>query len=129
MNDGRHYTHDASLLRSYSYHYTVHAPARSINVASVLELIWESSIELVRESLELAAGIDASRVVFHPGYFTFAEERDNAVAALQRSLAEINAFSADIGVPCSIENMGNWGFFLPADAGRLSARRRNRVLS
>ena len=118
FNDGRHYTNDVELLRSYSFDYTVHAPSRSVNVASVLEPIRKASVELVCESISLAAEIDATGVVFHPGYYTFEEEYENAVSALQQSFAEINQFAREVHVPCCVENMGNWGFFFlksPAD--------------
>ncbi|HJJ36011.1 MAG TPA: sugar phosphate isomerase/epimerase [Methanocorpusculum sp.] len=118
FNDGRHYTNDVDLLRSYPFDYTVHAPSRSVNIASVLEPIRKASVELVCESLTLAAEIKATGVVFHPGYYTFEEEYENAVSALQRSLAEIRQFARDVNVSCCVENMGNWGYFFlqkPAD--------------
>lgn len=120
MNDGLHYTQDASLLTAFSYEYTIHAPARSVNIASVLEPIRRASVELIKESLSLAAECGAKRVVFHPGYFTFKEEYDKAVSALQKSLAEINAASDGTGVPCCVENMGNWGFFFLQKAEEMS---------
>ena len=111
MNDGLHYGKDSALLSSYSYTYTVHAPARSVNIASVLEPIRRASVELVCESLSLAAACNAERVVFHPGYYTFAEEYLKAVSALSESLSEIRRFSQECGIPCCVENMGNWGYF------------------
>ena len=111
MNDGKHYTSDAALLQSYPFRYSIHAPARSVNIASVLQPIRKASVELVCESMSLAAACNASSVVFHPGYYTFEEEYDKAVVSLKQSLAEIAAFSEDIGIPCCVENMGNWGFF------------------
>lgn len=111
FNDGKHYTNDVELLRSYAYDYTIHAPSRSVNIASVLEPIRKASVELICESLTLAADCKASRVVFHPGYYTFEEEYEKAVSALQKSLAEINRFAHEVDVPCCVENMGNWGFF------------------
>jgi len=120
FNDGKHYTHDVDLLCSYSFDYTLHAPSRSVNIASVLEPIRKASVELICESLTLAADCKASRVVFHPGYYTFEEEHEKAVSALQRSLAEINRFGREVDVPCCIENMGNWGFFFLKNPSELS---------
>ena len=120
MNDGLHYTQDASLLSAYSYEYTIHAPARSVNIASVLEPIRRASVELIAESISLAAECGAKRVVFHPGYYTFEEEYGKSVASLQKSLAEIHTVSDEIGIPCCVENMGNWGFFFLQKAEELS---------
>ncbi|MDO5847073.1 MAG: sugar phosphate isomerase/epimerase family protein [Methanocorpusculum sp.] len=111
MNDGLHYTTDAALLSSFSFRYSIHAPARSVNISSVLEPIRRASVELVEESLELAAECNASHVVFHPGYYTFKEEYEKSVSALKQSLKEINRFAEETGVICCVENMGNWGYF------------------
>jgi len=111
FNDGKHYTNDSDLLCSYSFEYTFHAPSRSVNIASVLEPIRKASVELICESLALASDCKASRVVFHPGYYTYDDEYEKAVSALKRSLTEINLFAHEVNVPCCVENMGNWGFF------------------
>lgn len=111
MNDGLHYTTDAALLSSFSFRYSIHAPARSVNISSVLEPIRRASVELVDESLGLAAECSASHVVFHPGYYTFKEEYEKSVSALKTSLKEINRFAEEVGVQCCVENMGKWGYF------------------
>ncbi|HJJ38677.1 MAG TPA: sugar phosphate isomerase/epimerase [Methanocorpusculum sp.] len=120
MNDGLHYTHDVSLLAAFPYEYTIHAPARSVNIASVLEPIRRASVELIAESISLAAECGAKRVVFHPGYFTFKEEYGKAVSALKKSLVEIHAVSEETGIPCCVENMGNWGYFFLQKAEDIS---------
>ncbi|HJK50409.1 MAG TPA: sugar phosphate isomerase/epimerase, partial [Methanocorpusculum sp.] len=37
MSDGPHLLSDTKLLESYSFQYSIHAPSRGVNIASVLE--------------------------------------------------------------------------------------------
>ena len=115
MNDGRHYIEDAETLLSHSFTYSIHAPARSVNIASVLEPIRRASTEIICDSIELAVSADAKTVVFHPGYYAFTEEYDKAVSSLKKSLAAISEYAEDAGVACCVENMGNWGYFFLKD--------------
>ncbi|MDO5845982.1 MAG: sugar phosphate isomerase/epimerase family protein [Methanocorpusculum sp.] len=111
MNDGRHYIQSSELLQSYSFAYSIHAPARGVNIASVLEPMRCAAVEIICDSIELAAEVNAQTVVFHPGYFAFTEEYERAVSALKMSLAAIASYAEDAGVSCCVENMGNWGYF------------------
>ena len=117
MNDGRHYIEDAEPLLSHSFTYSIHAPARSVNISSVLEPIRKASVEIICDSIELAVEADAKTVVFHPGYYAFTEEYDKAVSALKTSLAAVTAYAEDAGVTACVENMGNWGYFFLKDTG------------
>lgn len=117
MNDGRHYIEDAEPLLSHSFTYSIHAPARSVNIASVLEPIRRASTEIICDSIELAVAANAKTVVFHPGYYAFTEEYDKAVSSLKMSLEMINEYAEDAGVVCCVENMGNWGYFFLKDTG------------
>lgn len=119
MNDGRHYTDEAEQLLSHSFTYSIHAPARGVNIASVLEPIRRASSEIICDSIELAVQTDAETVVFHPGYYAFTEEYDKAVSSLKTSLAAISAYAEDAGVQVCVENMGNWGYFFLKDTGDL----------
>lgn len=110
MNDGRHYIQDAGILHSYSFAYSIHAPARGVNLASVLEPMRRAAVEIICDSIELAAEVNAG-VVFHPGYFAFTEEHDRAVGSLRTSLQAIASYAENAGVACCVENMGNWGYF------------------
>ncbi|MBQ4135258.1 MAG: sugar phosphate isomerase/epimerase [Methanocorpusculum sp.] len=111
MNDGRHYIESAEPLLSHSFTYSIHAPARSVNIASVLEPIRRASEEIICDSIELAVAADAKTVVFHPGYYAFTEEYEKAVSSLKKSLEAINEYAEDAGVTACVENMGNWGYF------------------
>ena len=117
MNDGRHYIEDTEPLLSHSFTYSIHAPARSVNIASVLEPIRRASTEIICDSIELAVSANAKTVVFHPGYYAFTEEYEKAVSALKTSLSAISAYAEDAGVSACVENMGNWGYFFLKDTG------------
>ena len=120
MNDGRHYIEDAEVLLSHDFTYSIHAPARSVNIASVLGPMRRAAVEIICDSIELAVAADAKTVVFHPGYYAFTEEYEKAVSGLQESLAAINAYAEDAGVTACVENMGNWGYFFLKDTGDVS---------
>ncbi|MDR3101859.1 MAG: sugar phosphate isomerase/epimerase [Methanocalculaceae archaeon] len=110
MSDGQHLLTDTSLLESYNFHYSIHAPSRGVNLASVLEPIRRASVEVIADTFALAAEVDAP-VVIHPGYFAWEYEYDLAKQHLYTSLTQICAESLQYGVTYFIENMGNWGYF------------------
>lgn len=110
MDDGPHLLTDADLLHSYSYKYSIHAPSRGVNLASVLEPIRRAAVEVIRDTFSIAAEVDAP-VVIHPGYIAWEYERELAGKNLRASLAQIRSDAADYGVTYFIENMGNWGYF------------------
>jgi sugar phosphate isomerase/epimerase len=110
MDDGPHLLTDADLLHSYSYKYSIHAPSRGVNLASVLEPIRRAAVEVIRDTFSIAAEVDAP-VVIHPGYIAWEYEQELAGKNLRASLAQIRSDAADYGVTYFIENMGNWGYF------------------
>ncbi|MDU9376660.1 endonuclease 4 [Methanocorpusculaceae archaeon Sp1] len=110
MSDGPHLLTDTKLLESYSFKYSIHAPSRGVNIASVLEPIRRASVEVIADTFALAAEVDAP-VVVHPGYFAWEYEYELAEQHLRASLAQIRAESIQYGVTYFIENMGNWGYF------------------
>lgn len=117
MDDGPHFLTDAALLLSYSYKYSIHAPSRGVNLASVLEPIRRAAVEVIHDTLSIAAEVDAP-IVIHPGYIAWEYERELAGKNLRASLAQIRSDAAEFGVTYFIENMGNWGYFYlqtPAD--------------
>ena len=121
MDDGPHFMADAGTLLSYSYKYSIHAPARGVNLASVLEPIRRAAVEVIRDTFSIAAEVGAP-VVIHPGYCAWEYERDLACKNLRTSLAQIRSDAAEYGVTYYVENMGNWGYFYlqtPADIGLL----------
>ncbi|HJJ92673.1 MAG TPA: sugar phosphate isomerase/epimerase [Methanocorpusculum sp.] len=119
MSDGPHLLIDTTLLESYSFDYSIHAPSRSVNIASVLEPIRRASVEVIEDTFALAAEIDAP-VVIHPGYFAWEYEYNLAEQHLRASLAQIRAASIQYGITYFIENMGNWGYFFLKEPKDLS---------
>ena len=114
MDDGPHYLTDASLLLSYSYKYSIHAPARGVNLASVLEPMRRAAVEVIRDTFSIAAEVNAP-VVIHPGYCAWEYDQEFAGKNLRTSLAQIRSDAAEYGVTYFIENMGNWGYFYLKD--------------
>ena len=110
MDEGLHYLDSADPLKNYSAHYTIHAPCRGTNIASLLDPIRRASIEVVRQCFLIAAEVNAG-VVVHPGYFAWAEERTKAEQQLKKSLSEIACLAREYSVHYFIENMGNWDYF------------------
>ncbi|HON82391.1 MAG TPA: sugar phosphate isomerase/epimerase family protein [Methanoregulaceae archaeon] len=110
MDDGAHHIESPDLLESYSCRYTVHAPSRSINIASVHEPIRKGSVEVICTCFALSGEV-AADVVIHPGYFAWREDRDKALRQFRKSLADLNACAEDYSIRFSIENMENWNYF------------------
>ena len=110
MDDGLHHIDSAELLESYTMRFALHAPARGVNIASLLEPIRKASVEVTGECFRVAAEVDAC-VVVHPGYFAWSEERAPALAQTQRSLRELASIAEEYSVRFCVENMGNWDYF------------------
>jgi sugar phosphate isomerase/epimerase len=110
MDDGLHHLDSADPLTSYSARYTIHAPCRGTNIASLLEPIRQASVEVMRQCFVIAAEVNAG-VVVHPGYFAWAEERAKAEQQLTKSLLDLSLLAKEYSVCYFIENMGNWEYF------------------
>ena len=111
MDEGLHYLENADLLTCYSCRYSIHAPSRGTNLASLLEPIRRASVEVMAQCFSVAAEVDAG-VVLHPGYFAWEEERQKAEQQLRRSLGDLHAHAQEYSVKFFVENMGNWEYFL-----------------
>jgi sugar phosphate isomerase/epimerase len=111
MDEGLHSLKDASLLENYSVRYSIHAPSRGTNLASLLEPIRRASVEVMGQCFAIAAEVNAD-VVVHPGYFAWEEERKEAVARFVQSREELMRIAEEYSVGFSFENMGNWPYFL-----------------
>lgn len=110
MDDGLHYLDSADPLENYSARYTLHAPCRGTNIASLLEPIRRASVEVIEQCFSIAAEVNAA-VVVHPGYFAWAEERTKAEEQMTKSLSDLSRIAEDYSVRYFIENMGNWEYF------------------
>lgn len=120
MDDGPHYIESPEILASYSFRYSFHAPARSINIASIHEPIRRASVEVISTCFSLAGEVGAP-VVVHPGYFAWEQEKENALRQFHVSLAELHILAETYGTEFLIENMGNWNYFFLKNPGELPA--------
>ncbi len=110
MDDGPHFIESPDLLSSYSLKYTMHAPSRGVNIASVLEPIRRAGVEVMGQCFSVAGELNAG-VVVHPGYFAWEEERKKALIQFRRSLRDLEGLADQYSVNYYIENMGNWNYF------------------
>lgn len=120
MDDGPHFIESTEILSSYSFRYSFHAPARSINIASIHEPVRRASVEVIGACFSLAGEVGAP-VVIHPGYFAWEQEQDHALRQFHISLAELQVLAETHGIEFFIENMGNWNYFFLKDPGELPA--------
>ncbi|WP_067051324.1 sugar phosphate isomerase/epimerase family protein [Methanofollis ethanolicus] len=109
MDDGCHFIESAEPLLSYDLRYSIHAPSRSVNIASTLEPIREASVRVINDCFAIAAEVDAD-VVVHPGYFAWPADRERARRQFARSLADLSAAAEERSVRYAVENMA-WEFF------------------
>ena len=110
MDDGLHYLESADLLEQYSFDYSLHAPAKGVNIASQLPPIRRASVEVIAASFAIAAEVDAP-VVIHPGYASWEGGREGAGARMRLSLEELGGYAEDMGVTFAVENMPRWPYF------------------
>ncbi len=119
MDEGPHFVTDPGLFGSYAGDFVLHAPYHGINIASLFESIRRASVEVMTDCFSVAAEIGAA-VVLHPGYFAWAQEREQADLQFGKSLAELKEFAEDRSVTFLFENMGDMHFFnlrTPEDLG------------
>ena len=119
MDEGLHRLDTAELLQSFSCRFSIHAPSRGTNLASLLEPIRRASVEVMADCFSVAAEVGAG-VVLHPGYFAWEEEREKAWQQLGRSLADLHIHAQERSVDFFVENMGNWDYFLLKTPGEFS---------
>lgn len=110
MDEGLHYLESAEALMSYSTKFSIHAPSRGTNIASLLEPIRQASVDVIARCIRIAAEVNAG-VVVHPGYFAWAEERVKAEKQLRTSLSDLSNIGKEFSVQYLVENMGNWDYF------------------
>ena len=100
--------HKLNVLRMESdIAYTVHAPFRDINIASLNNTVFEAArIDMMR-SMDVAAKIGASLVVVHPGITGFFPEQ-HYPEMKRRELSvirEMGDFGANHGIQVVVENL------------------------
>lgn len=112
---------DSDILDSYDVQFTIHSPISDINLASPNDSIRNSSIEQVKESMDLALEIGADIVVVHPGQVPFLARifMDKILENNFNSLNECAKYSKDLGVKMCIENMPDMEGYLFKDLNEL----------
>ncbi len=110
MDEGLHRLESVEPLESYSFLYSIHAPARGVNIASILEPIRRASVEVLTQAFSIAAEVGAD-VVIHPGYYAWRQDRERAVERFQQSLGELAAAADDLSVAFFVENMADLEYF------------------
>jgi sugar phosphate isomerase/epimerase len=110
MDDGPHHIESSEILESYVITFSLHAPSRGVNIASVLEPIRRASVEVTGHCFRIAADVDAN-VIIHPGYFAWEEEREQATRQFIRSMSDLDNLAKEYSITYYIENMGNWNYF------------------
>ena len=110
MDEGYHYLADTSVLENYKLHYTIHAPYHGINIASLFETIRRASIEVTLDCFLVAAEIGA-KVIVHPGYFAWEQERGSARRQFNKSHEELSSAADDLSLTFYFENMGGMDYF------------------
>jgi len=117
VDEGPHFVHDASLFKSYSADFVLHAPYHGMNIASLFEPIREASVHVMTDCFSVAAEIGAG-VVMHPGYYAWEQEREQADRQFKKSLQELCEAAGELSLTFWFENMGSMNFFnlrTPAD--------------
>ncbi|MBW7455580.1 sugar phosphate isomerase/epimerase family protein [Paenibacillus sepulcri] len=87
--------------------YTVHAPFRDVNIASLNNTVFEAARMDMMRSMEVAARIGAGLVVVHPGITGFFPE-DRWTEMKRRELSvfeEMGKFGGERGIQVMVENL------------------------
>ncbi|NVO66401.1 sugar phosphate isomerase/epimerase family protein [Methanofollis tationis] len=110
MDEGCHFLESSEPLQSYSLRYSIHAPSRSVNIASTLEPIRKASVEVIDDCFAIAAEVGAD-VVIHPGYFAWEADIERARRQFHRSIEELSGMAQERSIRYYVENMA-WEYFL-----------------
>jgi sugar phosphate isomerase/epimerase len=97
----------ASVLDRFDLRYTIHAPTADGNIAESFEPIRRASIDVLRETAEIADTAGAEKLVIHPGFCLDQTGREASVSALHRSIQELGALQEEFSVRFVMENLGS----------------------
>ncbi|ASJ09602.1 xylose isomerase [Thermococcus siculi] len=95
------------VLNSYDLKATVHAPFSDLNIASFNTRIRDASLEIIHETIEVAAELEALVVTMHPGHCSpiSVKNRDKYLEIHHDSLRKIARWGEEYGVKIGVENM------------------------
>ena len=97
----------ASVLDRYDLRYTIHAPTADGNIAESFEPIRRASIDVIRETAEIADTAGAEKLVIHPGFCLDLTGREASVYALHKSIQELGTLQEEFSVRFVMENLGS----------------------
>jgi len=128
LSEWPHYlSHDSlplfrEVLDSYGMKVTVHAPFSDLNIASFNERIRKTSLEIIRETLELSAELEALVVTIHPGHCSpvSIKNRREYLEIHRESLRKIARWSEEYGVKVGVENMPRFPILDAQNCDRLA---------
>ncbi|HID09612.1 TPA: hypothetical protein EYP13_05255 [Candidatus Micrarchaeota archaeon] len=83
----------------------LHAPYREVFLASVHPVVQRASVQLVKDSVDLAARTGAEVLVMHLGSFNRKQERDDVLDRIVPPLREILDYAEERGVVVAVENV------------------------
>jgi len=97
----------ADVLGSFGLEVTVHAPFSDVNIGSLNERLRRASLEVLRETLDVASRLNALVVTVHPGHCSPASRkfREDYNRVHRDSLRELEGLSEEFGVRVGVENM------------------------
>lgn len=99
---------------SYGMRYSVHAPICDINIASVNDMIRETSVEETVRTMEHANRMGIGTVTVHPGIYSMVlyDVKHRSVRLAKQSLKMIEKGSREYGVTAAVENMPSFGIMM-----------------
>ncbi len=97
----------ASVLDRFDLRYTIHAPTADGNIAESFEPIRRASIDVIRETAEIADTAGAEKLVIHPGFCLDQTGREASVSALHRSIQDLGTLQEEFSVRFVMENLGS----------------------
>lgn len=95
----------AEICHSYSLRYTVHAPTADINIASMIEPIRKTSIDVIRNLLHICDDLDSQFLVIHPGFNAWGRPGVRTMQSLERSFQELSQMQREHDTRIVVENM------------------------
>lgn len=109
------------ILNSYGLKATVHAPFSDLNIASFNARIRNASLEIIHETVELAAELGALVVTIHPGHCSPISVKNRAeyLRIHRESLKRIARWSEEYGVKIGVENMPHFPILDAQNCDRL----------
>jgi sugar phosphate isomerase/epimerase len=112
----------AEKIHSFGLDLSIHAPFSDLNIGSFNERIRRASMRLLRETLEIAADIDAVAVTVHPGHCSplSRKYRERYVEIHRSSLHTLDEWREEFGVKLGVENMPSFPILDAQTPERLS---------